>query len=173
MISRKAFLAVAVLGLLGMAGKAHAGWYRVLGGPPRTQETEEEHIRRAAKQVKAPAKRFDDHVMKRIEDASRRVMPAGPRKYTPLFSRAVANGAAMHVLASNSFGSSQNVLTVAQRLGGSQGHALQGNHIDHLLKHNANLFLMKSASMFSPWAKQWRGTATASNNSARIFSFVN
>jgi hypothetical protein len=169
MISREALLAVAVLGLLGSATKAHAGWYRVLGGTARTQETSEEFTRRASKYVKAkaPAKSFDERALKRVEaDNNRRMMTSVSHKYTPLIGRSTA--ASTHILASKSFGT-PNIPSIAERLGGSHGHILQATNSDRIFKHNANLFL-KPTTVFSPWANQWRG---GNNSGRRIFAFNN
>jgi hypothetical protein len=165
MISSKALLAVAVLGLLGSATKAHAGWYRVLGGTARTQETSEDFTRRASKYIKAPVKTFDEHAMKRVEAENHRVMPTA-HKYTPLVAHTTA--VATHTLASKSVGT-EHVPSIAERLGGSQGHILQASNSDRIFKHNANLFL-KPSTLFSPWANQWKG---GNNSGRRMFSFVN
>ncbi len=169
-------MAVAVLGLLGSATKAHAGWYRVLGGTARTQETSEEFTRRASRTVKAkaPVKSFDEHALKRVEaDNNRRMMTSTSHKYTPLIGRSVAT--ATHTLASKSFGT-PNVPSIAERLGGSHGHVLQATSSDRIFKHNANLFL-KPTTVFSAEADPGRGRQSmrrgGNNSGRRIFAFNN
>jgi hypothetical protein len=173
MISRKPLVALVVVGLLGSAPKAHAGWYRVLGSSARQQETNEELVRRVGKFIRrAPApKSYDDRATRRFED--RRVMAArASHEYKPLVGRSAAPA---RIIASRSLARTEQLPTIAERLGGSHPQGLLANNADRVIKHYANPFLKSTtANLYSPWASQWKGKTTANISSAQhLFVFVN